>query len=797
MKGWGRLVAVLTLFIGALSAFVITNDAHADANSGGSFSIYATQEICGYYENNLTGCNSSTAKTAEINLSDSGEYSIGNYSGADRDKMEMRIDGKQLVLVPSCAAFNNNCGREITINLGDNINDAYSAVNAALNGETWVLINQSVGSSFYNDTQYRFSAEDVTDPTKVPAPSGEAGGASTEVKATCLNSGDMNTLGWILCPAMTLMGDAANGLYNDAVKPALQVEPKLFTDGNGGAEQAWGVFRNIANVVLIIFLLLIIFSQITGVGIDNYGIKKALPKVIVAAILMNLSFFLCVIMIDLSNILGNSLQALFNGLPVGTPPTTLSGVDISEVAAGFGTTVLTGATLAAALVGGIWAAGGGVAVAVGLLVAVIGVVVSIFFLFIILSVRQAAIIVLAVISPIAIICYMLPNTKNWFDKWWKFFGSLLLVYPIAGMLVGGGNFVSKLMLVIGGSEGGFFWAFTAMLASIVPIFFIPTVLRNSLNAAGQLGAKISGMGQRVGSRLSGGADRAIRGSNTYRNYQNYRDSNRQRRWARGMSAITDRLDGTRIGNTGLMKQMRTNAQRVETGHEAQEIKNWVDQIDTYDYSGTVNALNEALASGDDERIRGALIAAEKKGAYDEIFAALDQDVSSNSKITGQLASSNNKLLSEYGKATGQGYRGSLADWAQDTSDANGAKQVFGGMGAAALDGMSKKDLKYMVGSGGSGVFSTDALRNGASQAVNDSDSQSYIQDMLKQQKANGTQTGSMRTSELANLNKSTFDALDASIYQAAVAELRANPTSSANQQVLNSMDQDVKSALGL
>ena len=66
--------------------------------------------------------------------------------------------------------------------------------------------------------------------------------------------------------------------------------------------------------LFIILLLVVIFSQITGVGIDNYGIKKILPKLIIAAILINLSYWICVAFVDLSNILGNSFQAMFNGL---------------------------------------------------------------------------------------------------------------------------------------------------------------------------------------------------------------------------------------------------------------------------------------------------------------------------------------------------------------------------------------------------------------------------------------------------------------------------------------------------
>ena len=65
-----------------------------------------------------------------------------------------------------------------------------------------------------------------------------------------------------------------------------------------------------------------------------------------------------------------------------------------------------------------------------LLVGALGIVVSIFFLFLLLAAREAAIIVLVVLSPIAVVLYMLPNTKKLFDKWLKFFEGLLLVYPI-------------------------------------------------------------------------------------------------------------------------------------------------------------------------------------------------------------------------------------------------------------------------------------------------------------------------------------------------------------------------------
>lgn len=330
------------------------------------------------------------------------------------------------------------------------------------------------------------------------------GDGSTSIELTCMNSGGAESLGWIVCPVLDWMTRASGQLYNNYIVPALQVKPKLFEERTGDSNDTfdvWGIFQGFANVLFIILLLAVIFSQLTGVGIDNYGIKKILPKLLVAAILVNLSYYICVALVDVSNIVGNSLQAMFDGMASG-----LSAPLPGGGGSGAGATAIT----AVLILGGLAAVGVAIwqnpAILLTLLVAALGVVISILFLFVILSAREAAIVVLTVISPLAFACYMLPNTKKLFDKWLKIWEGLLLVYPICGLLVGGGNFMSKLMLSAtgAGTDGsGFFGSFTAMLIGIVPIFFIPTVLKGSFAAMGNLGAKISGFGDRARGRATG------------------------------------------------------------------------------------------------------------------------------------------------------------------------------------------------------------------------------------------------------------------------------------------------------
>lgn len=328
--------------------------------------------------------------------------------------------------------------------------------------------------------------------------------SDTDVNS-CQKQGGFLSMGWIFCEILQLTGRAVNGIYNNILVPQLQVEPQLFTGVNGAnpTEQAWNIFRNIANTAFVIALLVIIFSQLTGVGIDNYGIKRTLPKLIIAAILVNLSYIMCQLAVDLSNILGNGLQSLLQGLPTGDGDSILGAiagsVDATKYEIDTGSTIAA-VTLVAALAGGAFAIWAQPAIVISILVSAIGAVVAIVFLFILLAARQAALVVLVVISPVALVCYMLPNTKKLFDKWLKLGSDLLVVYPICGLLIGGGNYISKLLLAVNGNT----WmsAVVAVIVGIIPLFFIPTVLRNAFSTMGSMGAKITGFGQRMGNRLT-------------------------------------------------------------------------------------------------------------------------------------------------------------------------------------------------------------------------------------------------------------------------------------------------------
>lgn len=210
-------------------------------------------------------------------------------------------------------------------------------------------------------------------------------GETSSSDVTCESSGAAGTLGWIVCPLLDSAANAATDFYEGQIKNQLQVEPELFTGGDEGTKAGWETFRAFANTLFIIVLLVVIFSQLTGVGIDNYGIKKILPKLIIAAILINLSYWLCMVLVDVSNILGNSLQTMFDNLGAGLKVN--STVITSDAAKEAGSTLVSVAIIGALATGIFAMIAVNPAILLTLLISALGIVVSLLFLFILLSVR--------------------------------------------------------------------------------------------------------------------------------------------------------------------------------------------------------------------------------------------------------------------------------------------------------------------------------------------------------------------------------------------------------------------------
>lgn len=367
----------------------------------------------------------------------------------------------------------------------------------------------------------------------------------TESANTCYNT--LGSKSWDVCANADALRSFGSEIYETVAQNFLNINPQLFQEGNKTAE-AWAIFVRIANALFVVLLVVVIFSQLTGIGLDNYGIKKVLPKLIISAILINTSYFICQFAVDISNIVGSSLKSLLDNIAtsIGGAYGDLAGGTKALIVLIAGVVGIgAGAVFASSFITSGWAA------FLPVLLGLLSFATSVLFLLFLLSVRQALVLVLVVISPLAFACYILPNTKKLFDKWFKIFKTMLILYPITSLLMGGGALASSIILQ--GIEGkgqedmdlaSLFIAISGLIIRVAPVFFVPSVVKSSFAALGTVGAKFSGLGKQFGSKATSG----IAGAAGYKRAQEL-----SRRQATQFRAGVDK-DGKEIKNVGRLRK---------------------------------------------------------------------------------------------------------------------------------------------------------------------------------------------------------------------------------------------------
>lgn len=333
--------------------------------------------------------------------------------------------------------------------------------------------------------------------------------------ATC----SIPDIGWMMCQVLEFLGWITDQAFN-ILSSMLEVEP-LQEQVNGQDSKlyaAWKVSLTFANVVFVFAFLFMILSYVTSWGIGAYGIKKLVPRMIIAAVLVNLSFMLCGVAVDLSNILGGTLK---NTLVAMTPPTsgspnyenwtrvTETVVAITPNDPEYTASNQPGADnnaqpdpnaapapepepassdpdegdlfppMTEVLLGGLLITGGAVLWAnlSALVPFMVSALIAIITVLVVLIIRQAVIIILIAIAPIAIAMYVLPNTKQWMDKWFDIFSKFLLIYPAVALVFGASYFASRVVLDQASENGQTFLAMFALGIQVIPLFITPIIMK--------------------------------------------------------------------------------------------------------------------------------------------------------------------------------------------------------------------------------------------------------------------------------------------------------------------------------
>lgn len=375
--------------------------------------------------------------------------------------------------------------------------------------------------------------------------------------------GGIGAMQWILCPTMDNTAYTADWV-DEITQNMLEIQANSYK----GLDTTWGQVRNIANVLIIVFLLVVIFSQLTGRGIDNYGIKKMLPRIVVMAIIVNLSLYICQIAVDLSNIFGSGLRDMFGGMggsPSGGAGYVTGAITGIFAAAASGGGAAAGAATTALAVG----AAGWVAVVIAIIVLVLVIIVAVAILWLMVGVRQVIVIFCILISPLAFAAFILPNTQNLFKKWWELFKAALIIFPICGA-VSGISAMIRNMVENGSIQLGTAGNLIVMVLPFLVFFLLPMLLKNAIAALGKVGGALTALGTSVRSGARNIGQSAVRaGMNTER-FKTIQAETARRRQSESSQRTIDRLEALkkqREAEGGTLDEAQTR--RLARAHETQ------------------------------------------------------------------------------------------------------------------------------------------------------------------------------------------------------------------------------------
>ena len=380
-------------------------------------------------------------------------------------------------------------------------------------------------------------------------------GTADEKQSYCQENGGF--LSWMLCPAIADGAATAGGLLG-FITSLTTVHTSIieqFSKQDSSIYKAWSAFRNIANIGFVIMLLVVVFSQVTNIGISNYNIKKILPKLIITAILVNFSYLIMGVLIDLSQIAGNGIGALIRSVAadgMDADASTRASAIISAIAGS-----VTGVAGGLAGIGVATGALAGPAIILPVVMFIVTTLISVFFGFIMLTIRQAAIIMVVVLAPLMMVLYALPNTAAITKKYISTVKALLMLYPMFIFATSAGALASSIII---GTSTDILMMIVGGLLNVLPYFAIPSMTSKSLAGLGSITGAFDKMrgGALKGASMAGGA---IASSEFYKNAKNNFAADRE------VKRAEEKLRGynnmKRSGKTLTSGQMRDRARAVE------------------------------------------------------------------------------------------------------------------------------------------------------------------------------------------------------------------------------------------
>lgn len=399
-------------------------------------------------------------------------------------------------------SLGSGCSNAIIFTGNGAINDGHDAKQA-----TYAIYKQSGGTLIAGSgcqisskktigiTPYKSSGNTAT--TVTPGdPSGGNGGSTATASGDVGTSSDIDPcdasgdpLTWIVCPIVGMLHEATN-LMQSVIDHLMTIDVKSVFDKSqkGSTGQAyyaaWNSFRIFGVALIVIAGLVMVISEAMGMEIfDAYTVKKVLPRLFVAVIGISLSWWIMQFLVEITDDIGITIRSIiyapFKGL-----------------ANQYGGMQDWGSMLFTLLVG----AGGLFFMTIGGVLSLLATAaLAALIAFLVLVIRQIVITFLIIIAPLAIACYVLPNTQKAFHMWWESLSKGLLMFPIISAFIATGQVFS--VVATGDPQKTFsINHVVGLIAYFLPYFALPFTFRLA-------GGALATLGGLVNDRSRGGFDR--------------------------------------------------------------------------------------------------------------------------------------------------------------------------------------------------------------------------------------------------------------------------------------------------
>lgn len=302
-----------------------------------------------------------------------------------------------------------------------------------------------------------------------------------------------NPFSWAVCKMLDVLGSVLT-FIDGQVDRLLRLDEERYKK-NDQVRNAWTAARNIAYMLLVPAMLVMVIGTALGFEfVSAYTVKKALPRMVAAAIFITFSLDIATLVIDIINAIGVGAKGIITNA-MNAPDELVAYFRPSDAA------TVSGAVL---LGGIIWVKTSGIATLPAFIWTLVSfllvVAIVLFIAYAVLVLRQVLIVGLLLLAPLAIIGWIFPaNTRLW-TIWRTTFVKLLLMYPLIMLVLGVGRGLAAIVspVVGGGSatgdgvfEGTVLTPIFILLAYTLPYVFIPFAFKFVGGTIGRLGGMLN------------------------------------------------------------------------------------------------------------------------------------------------------------------------------------------------------------------------------------------------------------------------------------------------------------------